>query len=110
MALRFRRSFKIAPGLRVNMSRSGFSWSVGPRGASMTFGRRGAAANFGIPGSGLSFRQAYGSSSSRAAAQPLMGTKVAIVRVDDEGNVSFLDGDTQQPLDQAWVALAKKQA
>ena len=33
----------------------------------------------------------------------------AIVRVDDDGNVSFLDETTEQPLDPALVELAKKQ-
>lgn len=34
----------------------------------------------------------------------------AIVQVDDDGNVSFLDSATEQPLDSEWVELAKKQS
>jgi len=33
MALRFRRSIKLAPGIRMNLSKSGMSWTLGPRGA-----------------------------------------------------------------------------
>lgn len=44
MGLRFRKSFKLAPGLRLNMSGSGFSWSVGPRGASIIWGDGASAA------------------------------------------------------------------
>ena len=38
MGLSFRRRIKIAPGLRLNLSRSGPSLSVGPRGAHVTVG------------------------------------------------------------------------
>jgi hypothetical protein len=56
MGLRFRRSVRLFPGVRLNFSRSGVSTSIGVRGASMTFGSRGTYANVGIPGSGLSYR------------------------------------------------------
>lgn len=113
MSLRFRRRFKLAPGLFMNVSRGGLSWSMGPRGASMTFGKRGMATNVGLPGTGLSFRQAHGSATGRSTAPSSTGgtvQKQAIVRVDDEGNVSFLDAASQEPLDEAWIAMAKRQA
>ena len=110
MGLRFRRSFKLAPGLRMNLSRSGLSWSAGPRGASMSFGQRGVASNLGIPGTGLSYRQSHGGAAAAQPAARPTGTKSAIVRVDDDGNVTFVDEATGQELDEAWVALAKKQA
>lgn len=57
MAFRFRKSFKIAPGVRVNIGKNGLSsMSIGPRGASMSIGSQGKYANIGIPGTGLSFR------------------------------------------------------
>lgn len=56
MALRFRKSVKIAPGIRVNLSGSGASVTAGPRGASVSFGKRGAYLNAGIPGTGISSR------------------------------------------------------
>lgn len=96
----------------MNLSKGGLSWSVGPRGASMTFGRRGVASNLGIPGTGLSFRHTYGEGTARPpSSTPLpTGTKAATVRIDGDGNVFYLDAATGQPLDDAWVALAKKQA
>jgi hypothetical protein len=57
MGFRFRRTMKIAPGIRLNFSRSGVSTSVGKRGASVTVGRRGTHANVGLPGTGMSYRQ-----------------------------------------------------
>ncbi len=52
---------KIAPGLTLNLSKSGGSLSVGPRGAKLTVGARGRRATVGIPGTGLFYTQtAYG--------------------------------------------------
>tara|TARA_Y100001933_G_C18698647_1_gene438080 strand:+ start:7 stop:531 length:525 start_codon:yes stop_codon:yes gene_type:complete len=58
MGLRFRRKIKILPGLYVNVSKSGLSFSAGVRGASVTFGGKGGTyVNAGIPGSGIYTRQ-----------------------------------------------------
>ena len=56
MGLRFRRSVRIVPGVRLNFSRGGLSTTIGRRGATMTFGRQGTHINVGLPGSGLSYR------------------------------------------------------
>ncbi len=42
----FRKSKKIAPGVRLTVSKSGPSVSVGRRGARVSFGRRGARTSF----------------------------------------------------------------
>ena len=55
--MRFRKSFKIVPGVRINLSRSGVSTTLGGRGASVNIGRRGTRTTVGIPGTGLSFSQ-----------------------------------------------------
>ena len=57
MAFRFRQIFKVAPGVRVNLSKSGFSLSVGTRGLSVNIGKKGVTGNVGAPGTGLSFRK-----------------------------------------------------
>jgi hypothetical protein len=58
MGWRFRRSVKIAPGVRLNFGKSGVtSWSVGGRGARVTFGKRGVTRTMGIPGTGLSYTE-----------------------------------------------------
>lgn len=57
MALRFRKSFKIAPGVRINIGKNGLSSiGLGPRGASISVGSQGIHSNVGIPGTGISFR------------------------------------------------------
>jgi hypothetical protein len=55
MPLRFRKSFKILPGLKINLSKSGISTSIGGKGASLNIGKRGVRKTIGIPGTGISF-------------------------------------------------------
>ena len=57
MGFRFRRSFKLMPGVRINLSKSGVSTSVGTRGSWFTIGPRGTRATVGIPGTGLSYTE-----------------------------------------------------
>jgi len=52
MGFRFRKSIKIAPGIRLNLSKSGVSTSIGVRG--LTWNSRGRT-TVSIPGSGVSF-------------------------------------------------------
>lgn len=72
MGFRFRKSIKIMPGVRVNVSKSGFSTSVGGRGATMNVSKRGVRTTVGIPGSGLSYSTLHGKPKARAkkAAMP----------------------------------------
>lgn len=55
MGFRFRRSFRVMLGWRVNLSKSGVSSSFGTRGAWFTIGPRGTRTTVGIPGTGLSY-------------------------------------------------------
>lgn len=55
MGLRYRKQVKIAPGIKLNISKSGVSTSIGKRGATMNFSGRGTKATVGIPGSGFSY-------------------------------------------------------
>lgn len=55
MGFRFRRSFKIIPGVRLNLSGSGASVSLGPRGLHYTIGPHGTRTTVGLPGSGVSW-------------------------------------------------------
>jgi uncharacterized protein DUF4236 len=54
MGFRYRRSLRVAPGLRLNLSKSGISASVGRPDLTVNFGRR-SRATLGIPGTGLSY-------------------------------------------------------
>lgn len=62
VGFRFRRSLKIAPGIRINFGKKSPSLSFGVRGAGITVGSRGVYGNVGIPGTGLSYRTKLDSS------------------------------------------------
>jgi len=51
--IRFRHSIRLAPGVRLNLSKGGAGLSVGPRGLHVGVGPRGAYSSAGLPGTGL---------------------------------------------------------
>jgi uncharacterized membrane protein YjgN (DUF898 family) len=54
---RFRKTIGVLPGVRINLSKSGVSTSVGAKGATVNVGYgRQPTVNLGIPGTGLSYR------------------------------------------------------
>lgn len=78
MGFRFRRSIRIAKGVKLNVSKSGFGISAGVPGARISAGPAGVRATAGIPGTGLSWSQnlAFG---SRGNTQGSRMTKTEIV-------------------------------
>ncbi|MHB8507351.1 MAG: DUF4236 domain-containing protein [Candidatus Dormibacteria bacterium] len=66
--LRFRRSKSLIPGVRMNLTKSGVSWTFGPRGLHYTVGARGSRATVGVPGTGLSYTS-YSHAHARRASQ-----------------------------------------
>jgi hypothetical protein len=60
MGWRFRRTVRILPGVRLNLSKSGVSTSIGVRGATINLGKRGAKATIGLPGTGISYSTPIG--------------------------------------------------
>jgi tetratricopeptide (TPR) repeat protein len=70
VSFRFWRRIRIAPGVTLNLSKSGGSLSFGPRGAKFTIGPRGKRATVGIPGTGLFYTTTLpsGRSSGRRSA------------------------------------------
>ena len=55
--MRFRRTIKIAPGLRLNVGKRGVSVSAGVRGARVTLGKGRVTRTVGLPGTGLSWSE-----------------------------------------------------
>jgi hypothetical protein len=53
VAIRFWRRVRVAPFLRLNLSKSGASLSIGHRGAWYTIGPHGRRVTLGLPGTGL---------------------------------------------------------
>ncbi len=67
-SVRFWRRFKIAPGVTLNISKTGFSVSIGPRGARYTIGTSGSRMTVGLPGTGLHYTHKFGSGAAAKAA------------------------------------------
>lgn len=55
MSLRFRQTFTLFPGVRLNIGKRGISASIGVPGATVNVGKKGLRATVGLPGTGLSY-------------------------------------------------------
>ena len=56
MGMRFRKSFKIAPGVKLNLSKRGIGVSAGVKGARVSLNSKGRVTkSVGIPGTGISY-------------------------------------------------------
>lgn len=54
--VRFRKTVGVAPGVKVNLSKTGVSTSLGGHGATVNLGTKTRSVTLGIPGTGLSYR------------------------------------------------------
>jgi hypothetical protein len=83
MPFRFRKSMKVAPGIRVNLNKGGPSILVGPKGAGVTVGSKGTHASAGVPRIGLSYSGKVGNTRapgwSRVGKALLWGAGVVVV-------------------------------
>jgi len=75
MGWRFRRRIRLAPGLHLNVSKSGLGISAGPRGAKIGIGPRGMHRSLGLPGTGIHYREEWRPGASpRGARGDRMGS------------------------------------
>ena len=56
MPIRFHRQFTLFPGVKVNVSKTGMSITVGGKGFHLNFSKRGVMQTTNLPGKGLSHR------------------------------------------------------
>lgn len=90
MGFRFWRRIRIAPGLTLNLSKSGASLSFGPRGAKFTVGPRGRRTTVGIPGTGLFYTSTGPSRRSGTRRRPSRTTAtLPTVRPEDRLTLGF---------------------
>ena len=77
MGVRFRKSFKLFSGLKLNISKKGISTSFGGKGFSINTGTNGTFINSGLPGTGISYRSKLFKKGrrthSQANSQPIDG-------------------------------------
>ncbi|MCE0733512.1 DUF4236 domain-containing protein [Halomonas sp. G15] len=105
MAFRFQRRIRLAPGVRLNLSKRGLGLSVGPRGASLSVGPSGVHGHAGIPGTGLSYRQKLSGAgrqrrASRSAAASALAQRLAegdslalTLEIDESGQLRYFHAD-----------------
>lgn len=66
MGFRFRKSFKLAPGVRLNLSKKSMGLSFGGKGARFSVNSSGRkTASVGVPGTGVSYSKTFGGPSSK---------------------------------------------
>lgn len=72
MAFRFRRSVKIAPGVRLNIGKKSTSVRIGPKGLGYTISSTGQKrVSTGIPGTGISYSQRLEAAARPSPARPI---------------------------------------
>ncbi|MHA2920768.1 DUF4236 domain-containing protein [Bacillus cereus] len=82
MGFKFRKSIKVAPGVKINVTHKGVGVSAGVKGASISTGPSGSRITTSLPGTGISYEQRIGkkngskqrTSSSASATQNTMTT------------------------------------
>jgi hypothetical protein len=55
LGFRFRKSIKVAPGVRVNLGKKSVSMSLGPRNARVNVSKRGVRGSASIPKTGVGY-------------------------------------------------------
>ena len=88
---RFRRTARIAPGIRLNFSKSGVSTSFGPRGFHYTVGHGRRRTTVGLPGTGLSYTT-Y--SHAHAAARTVAPARTAAAAHSPAGRSAAVESTT----------------
>jgi len=81
MPLRYRRTVRLVPGLRLNFARQGASLSGGSRGFTRNFSRRGVRTTVSAPGTGVSFNWMSGSRRNRRRGSVVGGLALLVVAI-----------------------------
>lgn len=72
MGFRFRKTIKLLPGVKLNISKSGVSTSIGRPGATVNIKKgRKTKATIGIPGTGMSYSSGGGSNPSETESRSM---------------------------------------
>lgn len=95
MGFNFRKSLKIAPGVRLNITKKGISSvSLGGKGARVNLGKKGTRTTVGVPGTGLSYSSFSPNQAKRETAKnkPLQQVPSLPFMPNFERKVSILLG------------------
>ena len=79
MGFRFQKRIRVAPGLRLNLSKSGVGASVGRTGLRVGIdAKRKKYFSVGLPGTGISYRKQFGQPVTKQAMIWVAGVLVAL--------------------------------
>ena len=121
MGMRFRKSIKIMPGVKINFSKSGMSTTIGPRGASINIGKNGTYLNTGIPGTGLYARERIGGGTQTKTRQSSSGSKgydpeflrryeeysPISIKINSSGKIQIVDKNGDEITDEFFLKKMK---
>lgn len=79
MGIRFRKYLTFGKMLRLNISKSGVSATIGVKGASVNIGKDGTYVNAGIPGTGIYSREKLSSTNQRAHSEEAVNRAQAAI-------------------------------
>ena len=117
--MRFRKSIKITKGVKLNLSKTGASFTVGPgKGVSLNVGNKGAFLNWSIPGTGVYDRVrldtllkdklggVFGFGKAQAEEEAAQDTKKATKKTAAKKGAKAVNGPSEEELN----ALAQEVA
>lgn len=100
MSLRFRKSFKLGGGVKLNLGKKGFSVSAGTRGARITMGTSGTRVTAGIPGTGLSYTKKLDTGSYSSSGMTTRQINAEIRRMEKEEHIHRVESELKNELEQ----------
>jgi len=78
MGLRFRKSLKLFPGVKLNFSKSGVSTSIGGKGLTVNLRGNKTTTTVGAPGTGISYRSTSTASAGASTSGRWLGWALII--------------------------------
>lgn len=102
MPIRFRKSIKILPGVRLNLSKSGISVTLGGKAFSLNLGKQGTYANVDLPGSGLVYRTRLGGKKGNGDVQ-----QDVTIGLNEDGTLHLTDEDGNELKEKDAAAFLK---
>lgn len=103
MSLRFRQTFTLFPGVRLNVGKRGISASFGVPGATVNLSKRGLKATVGLTGSGLSYSADLMKFGGNGDAGQHDGLRQQYLRPENANYYMPPQMDTMRPITSAGV-------
>ena len=110
MGLRFRKSISIAPGVKLNLSKSGVGISTGVKGLRVGVNSRGTYGSVGIPGTGIHYRTSLSNTTKSNSRQSVTTSEAIAVSypttVANPIQGEPLDLPKKSPLMTTWLVVS----